>query len=641
MPTSDVFVPVIEGTVRRGRGLLAVTGRLLVTADTLRFVPEGRLGRWLGAEVWQVPLTGVDGIATGEALGVEVAGTVHWFVGAAAERIGLRLESQLLWLRRQPCRFESDEAVVVHGDLRWEQEGGARGQGHGVLTRRTLWWWPSGGPVVGQPLSALRSVAVEASSGALILDNGEAELILQSSEAAELYGWLRICSGPSVQGVAPLGLLPATLHRAAVPIPAWLVLLRGGVEVIPRAGLGTVMPVHIRVADLLQVAGSGDSLSLTTASAETKLSFPSTSVRAGVVDRLHGVLGDWAAAGQAWGGEPLGTWLRRLARASMDPPEFSTPALGLRGDVQRAGTLALFEDELVFVPSEGAPVHLPIEGLVRSRGIDGGVLGFIGVPQRWRIPGGDAAVERFWQLCGAPARCLEGAAISNSVLHRLLGVSTYARALLVGVPPDDAVLAEVHPADLSLHGGALSLVVPGVRSGVPQGTPLHLELGRRDGVYTLFTEVFAALEGDGPRTWRLVLARPHRIEVFNKRQSYRAPTSADVSVCLHGQNNLHSGVLRDLSATGVGLWTDAPITPGQPLTLQWVLESSGRSIDLPARVVRRGRAVERPQDTLLGVRLELEGTDEGLQAAVVAEVMQLQLAMLGKRLSSDEIGGDP
>jgi hypothetical protein len=612
--------PLCEAPARLGRGPLAPGGRLWLEADRLRFAPEGRLGRWTGARPVDVELRSVEEIELNGGLGLRAGREVWWFAGAAAARLGWRLEAALLHLRGQPGDSAPDERVWVQADARWEGDGGARGRGDLILTDRRV-ILREGGAAWDRPFGALRAAEREQSSGALVVDDGLSERIVHASEVGYVLALIRAAHGGRLGDEPPVWPAGTALWVGAGPR-----LELHPDRALPGAGLAPVRGVAIDAVDRAGLDDAG----LRVGAGEVELLAPGAPeawawLRAALDARMQ----RWLSDGLGWGGAAAAAVgaAHRAARAALPPADgepglrFFAPGLWIDGPLLRGCTVAFGDGALSVLPAGDAPLTVvPEAALVRSPGASADELCLSRPPLRVRLAGGAGAVEALWAACAAPSRRLEGAQIGAEVIARLCGEPRYARILIGADERASFTPARLrpHPRGLLLGGDAPA------PHGLPAG-PALVELGLPDGVYQVQTALLGPADLQGVRG--VLLAPPGRIEVFNRRRAYRAPFDALA---------VGPGLwLADLSATGVGLLVDLPLGPGDRVELS--LPLPGAPARLRAEVVRRAAA---PQGRArLGLRLL--GVDAATGAAVVGLALRRQLELLSGRLEAADLPPPP
>ena len=625
MPVQSAGASALSVACQLGKGLLGQPGTLLLERERLVFTPRKARPSWLGGGPVALELRQIEGISVDGGLAVEAGGKVHRFTGGGAPRLALLLESELLAMRGAPSRFAAGARFLAHGEARWELESGDSGQGHVVLVEDQLLWWTGRGEPQSLPIGRLRSVELEAATGAVIVDDGEQEVVFHTGCAGALCAWLAVAVGGAR---VPLG---AQVHVASGgALGAELYLgLRSGLLVLVRSGRGGSCR-RLKIADLVALVGKGARLELHWRGGSEALELGEAAGAAAVRSLLLEQMQVWQQAGAAWGGQELARFDARLPALADEEPRFLQPALRVEGERRLAGSLALYEDRLVFVPADGsASSALPVDGLVRSRSVGPSLVGFVGQRAAFQLAGAKAEVESFWDLLQAPARLLTGRGITAAAVARLRGEAAWLR---LG-PRDESQEVEEHgevrvqvsecSLRFELEGRAPSWVKPGVE--------LHLELGRREGL----THVHAAVKRAMPlgRRWRLDLESPDRIEIFNKREAYRAPAEGAAQLVDAEGRSLGSAALRDVSASGVGLRSAPALAVGQRVEVQLAIEGEAE-LRLPVRVVRQDRY---GGGVVLGLKVGMDELDEARQTELAALVMRLQLAWLARRLGESDM----
>ena len=513
IPEEDIQA---SGHCQWGRGLLGVAGTLAVGDGALVFLPRPGRARWLSGKGLRLRLRDIEGISVEGGLAVQVGATVHWFVGDAAERIALLVESELLGMRGQDARFAPGARYLAHSEAQWEAEDGSTGRGHIVLVDDSLLLIGADGQPQALPLARMRSFQVEAATGALVVDDGQREHIIHTDQTARICAWLCLLDDDCVvdeEAAIHEARAGALDTRAMVAVGA----TRLGIVTGGRGGRCLLLPI----SELHALDGRAPAQTLRWAGGTLALRFDRPAGAADIQAAVLAAMRRWHDDARGWGGRPEGQLQLPLPGLAQEPPRFCRPVLAVDGSELCTGTLALFEELLVFVPADGsAPETMPVAGLLRGHGGVPSVLAIQGARRGFRMPGGPADVDAFWDLVDAPARLMTGARITDGVLARLAGPAAWVR---IGLPDDDAVLFEADEAELRVRGGRVAVELGGRRPGWARpGTALHLEMGCADGI----THLHAVLQSAGPATgvaaWRLVLDRPTRLEVFNQRAAYRA-----------------------------------------------------------------------------------------------------------------------
>lgn len=612
-------------SAQSGRGLLGTAGTLHLDAAVLRFTPRSARPAWLGGGGMEVALREIEGISTDGGLAVEAGGQVWRFTGGGVAPLALLLESELLAMRGEPSRFAPGARYLVQGEARWEAEGGEKGHGHVMLVRDRLLWWTGRGPVQELPLARVRTSGLEQATGALIVDDGAQETLFHSAAAGALCAWLAVAEGAAEVGEGARvfagtgGTLGGRVHLGVAP--GRLVWVRGG-----RGGTRWVVPV----ARLWGLHGRGTSLELVASGGRQRIELDGVegaeAVRRVVLDEVE----RWAQLGAAWGGTAAERFDPRLPAVAGEEARLLRPALRLEGEQQATGTLCLFEESLVFVPADGtAPEVLPVDGLVRSRAVGPHLVGIVGRRAVVRLGGPAAEVDALWDLLQAPARLLTGTAITAAALARLQGEAAWLR---VGAQGADEEPVETGAVRLKVVERTVRIEVEGrPPAWLKPGVALELELGRREGL----THVHAAARRVQPvgRRWRLDLEPPDRIEIFNKREAYRAPAEGTAQLREPGGGPLGSAELRDLSASGIGLRAAPTLAAGRRVEVELLFEDEAPLV-LEARVVRESRASD---GVVLGLKIAEDELDEARHTELAALVMRLQLKWLARRLGEGDM----